>query len=158
MTLTSSHFDHQILSTAVQKKLEVKDSGEVILLKEGQAEVSDLNVMIGQKIYAISNIHSVRVHTYEPKLFLTVFFMFVVAAWSVSVAMSHTATYPQTMIVGLVMGIAGLIFFMLSIKTRYSVRIGSSDGELKILESNDKKSMGRIANAINRAIFLREFN
>ena len=158
MTLASSRFDHQISITAVQKKIEVKDNGEVILLKEGQAEVTDLSVMIGQKTYAISNIHSVDVHRYEPKLFLSVFFILVVAAWSVSVAMSHTDTYSQTMTVGLVMGLVGLIFLMLSIKTRYSVRIRSSDGELNILESTDKKSVGRIAHAINRAVFLREFN
>lgn len=158
MTLTSSHFDHQILSTAVQKKVEVKDSGEVILLQEGQAEVTDLNVMIGQKIYAISNIHSVRVHTYEPKLFLSALFLWVALVWSASVAMSPLETYSQNMAAGLVIGIAVLIFLILPIKTKYSVRIRSSDGELNILESNDKNSMGRIANAINRAIFLREFN
>jgi hypothetical protein len=35
MTLTSSHFNHQISSIAVQKKIEVKDNGEVTLLKDG---------------------------------------------------------------------------------------------------------------------------
>ena len=158
MSLASSRFDHQISSAAVQKNLEVKDNGEVILLKEGQAEVTDLSVMIGQKTYVISNIHSVDVHTYEPKLFLSAFFLVVVLVWSASVAMSPMETYSQNMAVGLLIVSAGLIFLMLSIKTKYSVRITSSDGELNILESNDKHFTGRIANAINRAIFLREFN
>ena len=158
MSLIRSHFSHQISSMAVQKKGEAKENGEVILLKEGHVEITDLSVMIGQKTYAISNIHSVRVHTHEPKLFLSVFFMLVVAAWSASVAMSHMETYSQTMAVGLVMGMAGLIFLILSTKTKYRVRIRSSDGELNILESNDKNFIGRTAQAINRAIFLREFN
>ena len=158
MSLTSSRFDHQILSTAVQKKVEVKDNGEVILLKERQAEVTDLSVMIGQKTYVISNIHEVSVHSHEPRLFLSVFFILVVLAWSVSVAISNTETYPPTMTVGPVMGLAGLIFLLLTTKTKYSVRIRSSNGELNILDSNDKNVAGRIANAINRAIFLREFN
>jgi hypothetical protein len=158
MSLTSSRFDHQILSTAVQKKIAVKDNGEVILLREGHIEVTDLSVMIGQNTYAISNIHSVGVHTYEPKLFLSAFFLLVAFVWSASVALSPMGTYPQTLTVGLVIGLAELIFLMLTTKTRYSVHIKSSEGELNILASNDKNSIGRIANAINRAIFLREFN
>jgi len=159
MSLTSSRFNHQILPIAMQKKVEVKENGEVILLKEGHVEITDLSARIGQKTYAISNIHSVGVHnTYEPKLFLSVFFMLVVAAWSASVAMSPMETYSQNMAVGLVIGMAGLIFLILSIKTKYSIRIRSSDSELNILESNDKNFAGRIAHAINRAIFLREFN
>ena len=105
--------------------------------------------MISQKTYDISNIHSVRLHTYEPKLFLSVFFMLIEAAWSASVAMSDMQTYSQNMAVGLVMGIAGLLFLILSTKTKYSVRIRSSEGELNILVSNDKNFVGRVAHAIN---------
>lgn len=158
MTLASSRSDHQTLSAPVQKKIEVKDNGEIILLKEGHTEVTDASVMIGQNTYAISTIHSVGVHTYEPKLFLSVIFILVVLSWSASVAMSPMETYSQNMVAGLVIGMAGLIFLILSIKTKYSVRIRSSDGELNILESTDKNSIGRIAHAINRAVFLREFN
>lgn len=158
MSLISSRFNHQISSIAVQRKVEVKDNGEVILLKEGHAEVTDLSVMIGQKTYAMSNIHSVDVHTYEPKLFLSVVFILVAFAWWTSVAMAPMEAYSQNMAVGLVTGMAGLIFWILSIKTKYSVLIRSSDGELNILESNDRKFTGRIAHAINRAVFLREFN
>ena len=161
MSLTSSNFSHRISSISAQENVEVKEdreNGEVILLSEGLVEVTDHTALIDQKTYAIAKIHSVRVHTYEPKLFLSLFFMLVVAAWSISVAMSHMETYSQTLTVGLVIGLVGLIFLILSTKTRYSVRISNSDGELSILESNDKNFVGRTAHAINRAIFLREFN
>ena len=158
MSLASSHSDHQILATAMHKPIEVKENGEVILLNEGQAEVTDVSVMIGPKTYAIANIHEVGVRSHEPRVFLSVFLILVVFAWSVSVAMSHTGTYPQTMTVGLIIGLGGLIFLLLTTKKKYIVRIRRSDGELNILASHDKNSMERIANAINRAIFLREFN
>jgi hypothetical protein len=158
MSLPSSHVNHRISSISAQKKIEVRENGKVILLREGLVEITDHSAMIGQKTYAISNIHSVRVHIYEPKLFLSVFFMLVVAAWTASVAMSNMETYSQTMAVGLVIGIVGLIFLILSTKTKYSVRIISSDGELDILESSDKNFVRRTAHAINKAIFLREFN
>lgn len=158
MSLISSYVNHRILSISAHKKVEIKENGEVILLREGLVEITDRSARIGQKTYAISKIHSVRVHIYEPKLFLSVFFILVVATWSTSVAMSHIDTYSQTMTVGLVIGLVGLIFLILSTKTKYSVRIRSSDGELDILESSDKNFVGRTAHAINKAVFLREFN
>ena len=86
------------------------------------------------------------------------FFVLVVAAWSVSVAMLRMGAYTQSLAVGLVIGAVGLIFLIVTTKTKYSIRIRSSEGELKIFESTDKNFVGRIAHAINRAIFLREFN
>ena len=82
----------------------------------------------------------------------------VIAAWAVSVAMLRVETYTQSLAIGLVIGAVGLIFLIVTTKTKYSVRIGSSDGELNIFETTDKNLVGRIAHAINRAIFLREFN
>jgi len=158
MSLTSSRFNYQISPTAVSKKIAVKDNGEIILLKEGYVEITDLSAVLGQKTYTISNIHSVYVHTHGTKLFLSMFFVSVIAAWAVSVAMLHMEAYTQSLLVGLVISIVGLIFLIVTTKTKYSIRISSSNGELNIFESNDKNFVGRIAHAINRAIFLREFN
>jgi hypothetical protein len=158
MSLTSSSFNYQISPMSAPKKIAIKDNGEVILLKEGHVEITDLSAVIGQRTYTIANIHSVHVHAYRTKLFLSMFFVLVVAAWSVSVAMLRMDTYTQSLVVDLVIGIAGLIFLIVTTKTKYSIRIRSSGGELNIFESNDKNFVGRIAHAINRAIFLREFN
>ena len=158
MSLTSSHFNYQISPMAVPKKIAKKDNGEVILLKEAQVEITDLSAVLGQKTYTIANIHSVQVHMYRTKLFLSMFFVLVIAAWAVSVAMLRVETYTQSLAIGLVIGAVGLIFLIVTTKTKYSVRIGSSDGELNIFETTDKNLVGRIAHAINRAIFLREFN
>ena len=158
MSLTSSHFNYQISPMALPKKIAKKDNGEVILLKEGHVEITDLRVILDQKTYTIANVHSVHVHMYRTKLFLSMFFILVVAAWSVSVAMLRMETYTQSLTVGLVIGAVGLIFLIATTKTKYSIRIRSSEGELNIFESTDKNLVRRIAHAINRAIFLREFN
>ena len=158
MSLTSSHFNYQISPMALPKKIAKKDNGEVILLKEGHVEITDLSVILDQKTYTIANVHSVHVHMYRTKLFLSMFFILVVAAWSVSVAMLRMETYTQSLTVGLVIGAVGLIFLIATTKTKYSIRIRSSEGELNIFESTDKNLVRRIAHAINRAIFLREFN
>ena len=158
MSLTSSHFNHQISSISVQKQIEVKENGEAILFREGPVEITDLSAVIGQKNYPISNIHSVREHTYEPKLFLFVFFMLIVAALLALVALLLMEIYSENTVVGLVIGLVGLMFLGLSTKTKYSVCISSSKGELNILKSTDKNFVERTARAINRAISLREFN
>ncbi len=158
MSLTSSHFNYQISPLAVPKKIAKKDNGEVILLQEGHVEITDLSAVLGQKTYTIANIHSVHVHMYRTKLFLSMFFVLVISAWAVSVAMLRMETYTQSLAIGLVIGAVGLIFLIVTTKTKYSVRISSSDGELNIFETTDKNLVGRIAHAINRGIFLREFN
>lgn len=158
MSLTSSHFSHQISPRSVPKKIAIKDNGEVILLQEGHVEITDLSAVLGPKTYPIANIHSVHVNAYRTKLFLSMFFVLVVAAWSVSVAMLRMDTYTQSLVAELVIGIVGLIFLIVTTKTKYSIRIRSLDGELNIFESHDKNFVGRIAHAINRAIFLGEFN
>ena len=158
MSVTSSRLNYQISSVAVPNKIAIKDNGEVILLKERHVEITDLSAVLGQRTYPIANIHSVHVHAYGTKLFLSMFFVLVVAAWAVSVAMLRMGAYTQSLAVGLVIGAVGLIFLIVTTKTKYSIRIRSSEGELKIFESTDKNFVGRIAHAINRAIFLREFN
>lgn len=113
-------------------------------------------MIIGQKTYAISNsnIHSVGVNTYDPKLFLSAFFLLVALVWSDSVAMSPIETYSKNMAVGMVIGMAGLIFLILSIKPLYSVRIRSFEGELNIFASHDKNSIERIAKQLIEQFFL----
>ena len=158
MSLTSSHFNYQISPQAVPSKIAKKDNGEVILLKEAHVEITDLSAVLGQKSYPIANIHSVYVHRYRTRLFLSMFFVLVLSAWAVSVAMLRIETYTQSLAGGLVIGAVGLIFLIVTTKTKYSIRIRSSEGELNIFESTDKNLVGRIAHAINRAIFLGEFN
>src|SRR5688572_31542264 len=75
MSLTSSSFNYQISPMSAPKKIAIKDNGEVILLKEGHVEITDLSAVIGQRTYTIANIHSVHVHAYRTKLFLSMFFV-----------------------------------------------------------------------------------
>jgi len=155
MSLTSSRQSHHV-SSVVVREVGVKESGEVIILKEGNVKVTNLRAMIGPKTYSMSNIDSVRMHVKEPKLFVPVFFMLMAAICSALVALTNLDELSHSLEIGLFIGVGGLIFFLLSTKTKYSVRVRSSGGELNILEANDKDTVERIVSAMNEAISLRE--
>jgi len=155
MSLTSSRQSHNV-SSVVVREAGLKDSGEVIILKEGNVKITNLRAMIGPKTYAMSNIDSVRMHVKEPKLFVPVFFMLMAAICSALVAVSNLDDLSHFLEIGLFIGGGGFIFFLLSTRTKYSVRVRSSAGELNIMEANDKDSVERIVSAMNEAISLRE--
>ncbi|HVF26078.1 MAG TPA: DUF6232 family protein [Anaerolineales bacterium] len=153
MGLTGSHLDH--FSSAAAPNVGVKNNGEFVILREGPVKITNLRAMIGIKTYAIEHIRSVRMQAYEPKLFLPVFFMLVVSVCSALVALSNMNEYSQYMTIGLVIGIGGFLFLLLSTKTKYSVRVRSSVGELSIFESSEQGSVERIVSAIQEALYLR---
>ena len=154
MSLTSSSRGHHVSSVSA-RGVAVKDSGEVLILKEGDIKITNLRAIIGPKTYSISNIDSVRMHVKEPKLFLPIFYMFIAAVCSALVALSNLEDYSHYLKIGLYIGIGILLFFLLSTKTKYSVRVRSSVHEMNIWEANDKDSVERIVSAMNEAIYLR---
>jgi hypothetical protein len=60
--------------------------------------------------------------------------------------------YSRFLTNGLYIGIGGFLFFLLSRRTKYSVRVRSSAGEMTIWTTNDWDSAERIVIAINKAI------
>jgi hypothetical protein len=156
MGLTSSRLDHHV-SSVVAREVGMKDSEEVIILKEGNVKITNMRAIIGSKTYAMSNIYSVRMHVKEPKLFVPIFFMLMTAVCSALVALSNLDDLSHYLEIGLYTGVGGLIFFLLSTKTKYSVRIRSSVDELNILEAGDRDFVERIVGAMNEAIYLREY-
>ena len=155
MGLTSSRLDHHV-SSVVAREVGMKDSEEVTILKEGNVKITNMRAIIGSKTYAMSNIYSVRMHVKEPKLFLPIFYMFIAAVCSALVALSNLEDYSHYLKIGLYIGIGILLFFLLSTKTKYSVRVRSSVDELNILEAGDRDFVERIVDAMNEAIYLRE--
>jgi hypothetical protein len=85
-------------------------------------------------------------------LFLPVFFAVIAGICSVLIALSDIREYSEFLTTSLYLGIAGLLFFILSQKTKYSIRIKSASGEMKFLESFDKDHAERIVKALNEAI------
>ena len=156
MSLTSLPRSHHV-SSVTMREAGVKDSGEVLILKEGDIKITNLRAIIGPKTYSISNIDSVRMHVKEPKLFLPIFYMFIAAVCSALVALSNLEDYSHYLKIGLYIGIGILLFFLLSTKTKYSVRVRSSVHEMNIWEANDRDSVERIVSAMNEAIYLREY-
>jgi Na+-translocating ferredoxin:NAD+ oxidoreductase RnfE subunit len=132
----------------------MKDKSEFTILKEGNIKITNRRVIIGLKTYAMSNITSARVRTNEPKSFIPVFVMVVAGICSVLVALVDMQEYSHFMTVSLYLGIGVVLFFLLSRKTKYSVRVRGSMGELTIFEANDRDYAERILGAMNEAIRL----
>ena len=133
----------------------MKDSSEITILKEGNIKITNRKAVIGAKTYALSNITSARVRTNEPRLFVPVFVMLTAGICSVLIAVSDMQEYSNFFTSSLYIGIGSVVFFVLSRKTKYSVRVMSSFGELTILEANDRDYAERIVRAMNEAIRLR---
>jgi len=129
---------------------------EINILKEKNVKITNLRAIIGTKTYAISDITSVSMDVNEPKLFLPVFFIVIAGVCSVLIAVSDMREYSEFLTTSLYLGIAGLVFFILSQKTKYSIRIKSASGEFKVLEAFDRNYVERIVKALNEAIVQRE--
>jgi len=158
MNLTSSRQSHQVSSAIVREAgvKDRKDSSEVVILKEGNVKITNLRARIGPKTYPLSSIDEVRVHEREPKLFVPVFFMLIAAVCLGLVALTNLDDLSHVLKIGLFLGVGAFIFFLLSTRTKYSVRVRSSIRELNILEASDRDSVERIVTAMNEAIDLRE--
>src|SRR5688500_18541288 len=134
----------------------MNDVTEFKILKEKDVKITNLRAMIGTKSYDISEITSVKMDVNEPKLFLPIFVIVLAAVCSVLVALSDMREYSEFLTTSMYLGIAGLLFFLFSQKTKYSVRIRSASGEIKVLEAVDRGHVERIVKAMNAAIAQRE--
>jgi hypothetical protein len=132
----------------------MKEPDEITILKEGNVKITSHRAIIGVKSYPLSSILSVRVHVNEPALFLPVFYMLTAAVCSALVALSDMDDYSHFLTNGLYLAIAGFLFFLLSRRTRYSVRVRSSTGEIVLLEASDQDVVQRIVGALNEALRL----
>ena len=131
-------------------------ANEINILKEKDVKITNERAIIGTKTYAISEISSVSMDVNEPKLFLPIFFIALAGVCSVLVALSDMREYSEFLTTSIYLGIAGLLFFIFSQKTKYSVRIRSASGEFKALEAVDRGHVERIVKAMNAAIAQRE--
>lgn len=134
----------------------MKEIREITILKEGKVKITNQRAILGTKTYALSKLASVRVYKDEPKLFLPVFYLLIAATCSVLVALSNMDDYSHFLTNGLYIAIVVFLFFLLSRKTKHSLRIRSSTGEMMIWVTNDRDSGERIVTAIHKAISLQE--
>ena len=134
----------------------MKEIREITILKQGNIKITNKRAIMGMKTYALSKLASVRVHEDEPKLFLPVFYMLIAAICSALVALSNMNEYSHFLTNGFYIAIIGFLFFLLSRKTKYSVRVRRAGGEMTIWATNDMESAERIVDAITKAISLQE--
>ena len=119
---------------------------ERTILKEGNLTLTDHHIMVGAKSYALSNIASVRIKENEPRFFLPIFFMLITGICFALVAASDMENLSHFLTWGLYLTIATFLLFLVSQKTKYSVRIrlrGSVD-EQTLVETSDRDHAEKI--------------
>ena len=130
----------------------MKDVNETTILKERNVKITNQKATFGAKTYAISNITSIYVDVREPNLFYPVLFAVNLGICSVLVALSDNQENSQFLQVGIYMVIAGILFFLISRKTKYSVQIKNPVSELTVLETYDGNYAERVVKAMYEAI------
>ena len=132
----------------------MNDLGEIILYRDGNIKITNQRAIIGAKTYALSNMASVQMQVKEPTLFLPIFYLLIASICSALVAISDMDDYSHFLTNGLYLAIAGFLFFLLSRKTKYSVRVKSPAGDIMLWEANDRAYVERIVRALNEALSL----
>lgn len=130
----------------------MKSITEKTILKRGIVRVTNLRAIFGTKCYELSNITSASVKVDEPSLFLPVFFAFILGVCSVLVGVTNMREYATYVQVGLYLGIAAIIFFIISRKTKYEVQIRNPISELIVLQTYDGDYAQKVVRAVNEAI------
>ena len=128
------------------------DVTEKSILKVGMVRITNLRAIFGAKSYELSNITSAHLQAEEPNLFVPVFFVIILAVFSVLIAISDLGEYSQCLQVGLYAGIAGILFFLISRKATYRVLIINPVSELVVLETGDRDYAEKVVIALNNAI------
>jgi uncharacterized membrane protein YjjP (DUF1212 family) len=128
------------------------DITEKTILKVGMVRITNLRAIFGTKSYELSNITSASLQAEEPNLFVPVFFAIILAVCSALIAISDLGEYSQCLQIGLYAGIAGIVFFLISRKAKYSVLIKNPVSEIVVLETDDRDYAEKVVTALNNAI------
>ena len=134
----------------------MNDVTEYTILKQGNVRVTTQRVRIGPKMYFLSNLVSARMDVNEPNFFLPVFLMLPAAACLSLIALVNMKEWAYYLEIGLYFAVAGFIFLLISTRTKYSVRLIGTVGELKIWETANKETAETVVIAINEAIRIRK--
>jgi hypothetical protein len=134
----------------------MNDVTEYTIIKRGNVRVTTQRIMIGPKMHFLSNIVSARMDVNEPNFFLPVFLMLPAAACLALIALVNMREWAYYLEIGLYVAVAGFIFLLISTRTKYSVRLMGTVGELKIWETTNKEAAETVAIAVNEAIRIRK--
>jgi hypothetical protein len=130
----------------------MQDLTEKTVLKVGTVRVTNLRAIFGTKSYDLTNITSSSLQVEEPNLFVPIFFAIVLGISAVLVALSDMEEFGFWLQVGLYIVIAGIVFFLLSRKTKYRVQISNPVSKLIVLETFDGDYAERVVRTLNEVI------
>ena len=125
---------------------------EKTILNGGTVRITNVRAIFGTKSYALSNITSASVKVYEPSLFIPIFLAINMGVCVALVALTNLREYAVYLEVALYLVIAALIFFLISRKTKYEVKISNPISELTVIQTYNGDFAQRVVTAVNEAI------
>jgi hypothetical protein len=137
---------------AWRREIRMQDLTEKTILKEGIVRITNLRAIFGTKSYELSNITSASLQVHEPNLFVPVFFAVILGVFLVLVGISNLEAFGHWLQISLYIGIAAILLFLISRKTKYKVKIKNPISELVVLETDDRNYAERVVTAVNDAI------
>ena len=130
----------------------MQDFTETTILKEGVVRVTNLRVIFRTKSYDLSKINVAFVNVREPNLFIPIFFAVNLGICSALIAISDFEEFGYWLQIGLYVGIAAILLFLISRKTKYRVKIRNPVSEITVLETDDRNFANSVVKAVNLAI------
>ena len=134
------------------ERVTMQDLTETTILKEGTVKITNLRAIFGTKTYEIANITSASIKVRDPNLFMPVLFAVYLGICLVLVAISNREEYGHWLQIGLYVGTAAFVMFVISRKTKYTVQIKNPVSELDVLETGDRNYAERVVKAVNDSI------
>lgn len=125
---------------------------EKTILNGGTVRITNVRAIFGTKSYQLSNITSASVKVYEPSLFIPIFLAINMGVCVALVALTNLREYAVYLEVALYLVIAALIFFLISRKTKYEVKISNPISELTVIQTYNGDFAQRVVRAVNEAI------
>lgn len=125
---------------------------EKTILNGGTVRITNVRAIFGTKSYQLSNITSASVKVYEPSLFIPIFLAINMGVCVALVALTNLREYAVYLEVALYLVIAALIFFLISRKTKYEVKISNPISELTVIQTYNGDFAQRVVTAVNEAI------
>ncbi len=137
--------------------MEQQQPKEQALLQEGTVQITDKRAVLSGKTYSMANITSVSSLELKPTVALpgVLIALGVVSLILYVVLLASDQNVTGLLILGLLLGGGGAVWYFAKGGTKYVVRIGSASGEVDGLVSSDQAYVERIVKAMNDAIVLR---
>ena len=125
---------------------------EILLFHDQDISVTNIQIRVGNRSYAMSKLLSAQLLTEESRLFFPIFILIIIGICLTLIALTNIRELSHFMEIGLYIGLGVLILFLLSQRTHYTIRLRGIQGEADILTLDDRQVAEHIVEIINSVL------